>query len=197
MLPAREQFGRRCDAVVHAGVLVLLTFAPLAFGAVHPWSLATVQLLVAALTVVWACKLLVCGSTSEANERLRRWRWPLVAFAALAVLQLIPLPPSALKVLSRNTEAIYAGNLWGWPNREPFGEITQTAAGLGEPVTPNAIDNPLTRRLWQVTAQLPQTSTWRPLSVYTYRSIEELLLMLTWAAVFFCSSATRGTARST
>jgi hypothetical protein len=193
----RERFGRRCDAVVHGGVVTLLGFSPLAFGAVHPWSQGTVQLLVVGLVAVWASKVRVCGGTSAANERLRRWRWPLVCFGAVAVIQLIPLPPGALRVLSPNTEAIYRGNLPGWPAREPFSDVMQTVAALSEPAQSNTPGDSFTRQLGALAERLPSMATWRPLSLYSYRGGEELLLMLTWAAVFFCSSGIRGRIQTT
>ncbi|HVN87116.1 MAG TPA: hypothetical protein VMW17_19975 [Candidatus Binatia bacterium] len=188
----RERFGRRCDAVVHAGMVALLIFTPLAFGAVHPGPLVILQLAVAGLVVVWALKVVRCGSTSEANERLRGWRWPLIAFGAVAVGQLFPLPPFLLRLLSPHTEAIYRTNLDGWPAHAPFAAVVETAGALAHGVDPAAAADPLIVQAWTLARRPSQSAAWRPLSVYTYRTVEELLLMLTWAAVFFCSSDTHG-----
>lgn len=195
MRPDRERFGRRCDAVVSGVVAALLAFAPLAFGAVHPWSLAIVQILVAGLVFAWAAKLLVCGQTTEGTERLRGWCAPLLVFGGLVVLQLIPLPSPALRVLSPSTAAIYRGNLPGWPESEPYEGVVATARTLE--LDPATDHDPLVKQIQALATQLPRFTNWRSLSVYRYGTGEELLVMLTWSTVFFCSLATLGIGRST
>jgi O-antigen ligase/tetratricopeptide (TPR) repeat protein len=199
--PGRERFGRHCDALVHGVVVLLLIFSPFAFGAVHAWSLAIVELLSAALVAAWAAKLWVCGSTMEANRRVRRWSLPLLCFGALAVLQLLPLPPSLLRLISPHTYALYRENLPGWPDGAPFGELSRTLAELRASTARPSQLGPLPSvsargipaasaiapEVEQVTAlaqQIRRSGRWRSVSVYRYRSGEELLRMLALGAVF-------------
>ncbi|MBI4515431.1 MAG: hypothetical protein HY699_06415 [Deltaproteobacteria bacterium] len=214
MSPAqRERFGQRCDSLVHGGVIALLAFSPLAFGAVHAWSQAVVEWLAALLAVVWASKALGCGSTTAANERLRRWGLPLLGFGLVALVQLLPLPPPALRVLSPNTYELYRETLPGWPRQAPFGELRDLVARLTTeaslPPQAGALRSveqpadaaaaapaPVIEQVEALAAALPAAGTWRPLSLYTYRSGEEFLRMLTYGTVFFCSLATRGRRRA-
>lgn len=205
----RERFGRRCDALVHGGVIALLVFTPLAFGSVHAWAQAIMELLTAALVIVWGSKALVCGSTTAANDRLRGWSLPMLCFGALAVVQLLPLPPAVLRVLSPNTYALYRDHLLGWPDDKPFSQLDSIVAALrdnagrppqvgplasvsDQPDAAVASAAPVVAELTALVQRMPAMSRWRPLSIYRYRDVEELLRMLTYSAVFFCSSHIRG-----
>jgi hypothetical protein len=187
----RERFGRGCDALVHGGVITLLVFSPLAFGTVHAWSQAIVELVVAALLVAWALKLLVRGNTTEAGQRLRRWCAPLVGFGAVAVIQLMPLPPPLLRVLSPTTYALYRDTLPGWPAGSTFEDVRGAIAALAESAPGEA---PSVAQLAELAQHFATPASWRPLSIYGYRDGEQLLRMLTYSAVFFCSSDTLGNA---
>jgi len=210
--PGRERFGRYCDTVVNGGVVLLLLFSPLAFGSVHAWSLALVELLSAALIVVWAVKLLACGNTAEARGRLRRWGAPLAGFGVVAALQLVPLPPPLLRVISPSTYAVYQDNLPGWPRQEAFADLARAVDSLRRsPARPpqlgplpsvSASDAvalpalaPQVGRAEALARQIPAPGRWRSFSVYRYRSGQELVRMLALSAVFFCSSAIRGSPR--
>lgn len=207
--PGRERFGRQCDLLVHGGIVLLLIFSPLAFGAVHAWPLAIVEILSAALVVVWAAKLLACGTTDEASRRVRRWGMPLLCFGAVVLLELLPLPPPVLHLLSPHTCALYRDNLPGWPEQAAFGELSRTVSALrasrarppqlGPLPSVNATDAaaaaalaPEVARVEGLAERLSAPGTWRSLSIYRYRTGEELLRMLALGAVFFCSSATPG-----
>jgi hypothetical protein len=205
----RERFGRRCDALVHGGVIALLVFTPLAFGSVHAWAQAIMELLTAALVIVWGSKALVCGSTTAANDRLRSWSFPMLCFGAIAVAQLLPLPPAVLRVLSPSTYALYRDHLPGWPDGEPFSHLDPIVAALrdnagrtpqvgplasvsDQPDAAVASAAPMVDELTAVVQRMPSMSRWRPLSIYRYRDVEELLRMLTYSAVFFFSSLIHG-----
>ena len=208
----RERFGRRCDALVHGGIMLLLVFAPLAFGSVHAWAQMVFELLIAALVIVWGIKLLGRGTTTEANERLRRWALPLLAFGVLALLQVVPLPPIVLGVLSPNTYALYRDTLPGWPGAPPYSALPQLVQVLRDSATqpppvgalPSVAETPdqwasanveLIGQVSALTQRLSAPGRWRPLAIYSYRDFEELLRMLAYCALFFCSLRTLGNLR--
>jgi len=208
----RERFGRQCDLLVHGGIVLLLIFSPLAFGAVHAWPLAIVEALSAFLLMVWAAKLLVCGSTDEANRRVRRWGAPLLCFGAVVLLELLPLPPPVLRLVSPHTYSLYRDNLPGWPEQAAFDELSRTVSALrasqarppqlGPLPSVSATDAvaasalaPEVTRVERLAGRLSPSAAWRPLSIYRYRTGAELLRMAALSAVFFCSSATPGSVR--
>jgi hypothetical protein len=198
----RERFGRRCDALVFGGIALLLVFSPLAFGSVHPWARAVLQLIVASLVAVWACKVLAFGSTPGAAARLRRWVPGLLVFTAAGFVQVLPLPPQLLRALSPHTHELYHGALYGWPSpagiaelRDAVRELQRSTArppqlgplpSVDEPAIPDG--TALIERLGKMAERFSAASSWRTLSVYPYRTGEALLLALTYMAVFFCSS---------
>jgi hypothetical protein len=204
----REAFGRRCDVLMHGGVILLLAFAPLPFGSVHAWAQATVQVLIAALVIVWGVKLLRRGTTTEATDRMRRWAPPLLVFGAVALVQLAPLPPAVLRILSPNTYAIYRDTLPGWPDGPPDAALPELVDTLqsdarrplpaAQPATVRAADRwaasnaEVIREVSALAGELAPPQRWRPLSLYRYRDGEELLRMLAYSTLFFCSSPTRG-----
>ena len=74
------------DAVLYS-VVALLMFAPLAFGAVEPWAMFTLELVSLVLFLLWIWPQLRSGRIACAwNPTLT----PMCAFAGLILLQLIP-----------------------------------------------------------------------------------------------------------
>ncbi|KJR97826.1 MAG: hypothetical protein VR65_22680 [Desulfobulbaceae bacterium BRH_c16a] len=95
--------------------IATLIFAPLAFGTVEEWSMATVQLLIA-LTVFFFCLFLLPSS-----GRLHKIPGliPLVLLIGFMALQIVPLPVFLVKILSPSSYQAYqpvyemsAGNPW-------------------------------------------------------------------------------------
>src|SRR5262245_19075636 len=70
--------------VIVIGLMAVVVGAPLAFGAVEPWSLATLELLIVALLLLWGINVVI-------NRRLKivlpSTALPLLALLSLAVLQ--------------------------------------------------------------------------------------------------------------
>ncbi len=59
---------------------------------------------------------------------------PLALFLALCAMQLVPLPPSLLKIISPQTFEVYKQSLPGWPESVPYAEfesVEQGAKGEG------------------------------------------------------------------
>lgn len=80
-----------------------LIFAPLAFGAVEHWSLLTVQLLIAAAVFIF------CLQRQKSAENLLHvpGLLPLVLLVGWMIFQLLPMPPSLVKVLSPEAFQVY------------------------------------------------------------------------------------------
>lgn len=95
-----DEFGDRCDRVIEWLLIVLLAFMPLAFGAVEAWSEEVALTLVAALSICFLARVAAVRNTPLV------WTWaylPVTAFLVVSVLQLLPLPTAAVRVLSPQT----------------------------------------------------------------------------------------------
>jgi O-antigen ligase/Flp pilus assembly protein TadD len=130
------------DRLFTGGLLFLILFTPFAFGAVQPWAYITMEVVIFALVIVWMGKRALlagehrAGSSTNfefrnSNFELFRFAIPLMLFLALVGFQLIPLPPSLLKIISPQTFETYRQILPGWPEREPYGELGSMEQGAG------------------------------------------------------------------
>ena len=101
------------DKVIEWLLISLLTFMPLAFGAVEAWSEEVVVALAAAISISFLLKLIF-----EENTRFI-WSWvyvPVAVFLLVAVFQLIPLRTSLVSVISPSTVATKKELLGDLPN---------------------------------------------------------------------------------
>ena len=116
-----------CDRTVTGGILFLILFTPFAFGAVHPWAFSIMEALLFLLVVVWVGKLLILGQApgfrEQRSERSMPYALPLAIFLVLVLFQMIPLPPSFLRVLSPQTYELYTRSLPGWPKTVPYADL--------------------------------------------------------------------------
>lgn len=117
------------NRIIESGLIFLLIFTPLALGTVHTWSITIMELTVLFLFLVWMFKWTFEGrektvtDDSTISDSFSGFRLkgnvlfiPLVLFLVLIILQLIPLPPKVLKILSPETYKIYAEYLpYEWP----------------------------------------------------------------------------------
>ncbi len=71
---------------LRAGLLLLIAFAVLSFGAVDVWSQSIVEIGAALLLVIWA---VISWVNPEMNVRWTPLNWPLLGFVAIAGLQLL------------------------------------------------------------------------------------------------------------
>ncbi len=78
---------RTCDGIIEGGIIALLLFAPLAFGATHPLSYSVLQVGVFALVVVWIAKTAFGGATASRSTGLRALTLLIFAFAFVGLLQ--------------------------------------------------------------------------------------------------------------
>ena len=88
------------DVAVQVVLVLLILLSPLAMGAVAPWARGVVFCAALLTFALWLAQGLVRGRLCVA----RSWLWPLIlAFFAVALFQLIPLPAAALARLSPAT----------------------------------------------------------------------------------------------
>ena len=73
-------------------------------------------------------------------SRLTPLALPLALFFALVLFQLIPLPPSLLRIFSPQTYELYTQVLPGWPLRVPYadlGQMSEVRDQSASPLTPD------------------------------------------------------------
>jgi tetratricopeptide (TPR) repeat protein/O-antigen ligase len=110
------------DVILHYGVLLLLVWTPLAFGAVHAWAYSLLEVHVFLLVAVWMLQRLVVrlGSVPDSSASppllFTPLALPLTLFLALLIVQLIPLPDAMLSFISPATAALYRLFLPNWPD---------------------------------------------------------------------------------
>jgi tetratricopeptide (TPR) repeat protein/O-antigen ligase len=88
------------------GLLCLLFFAPLMFGAVETWSLAVIETTSFALFFSW---VLVRTRTGEPKLSVIKppFLVPIGLLVCIAILQVTPLPASLLKIIAPHTSKVY------------------------------------------------------------------------------------------
>ncbi|MFQ5684340.1 MAG: O-antigen ligase family protein [Candidatus Binatia bacterium] len=112
-----------CDRVVTGGILFLVFFTPLAFGAVHPWAFSLMEGTVFLLVIVWMAKV-ATGPHTPSRSWVTGYSLPLLLFLIFGLFQLLPLPPSLLGWFSPSTHELYSKSLPGWPQRVPYADLS-------------------------------------------------------------------------
>jgi O-antigen ligase len=111
---------------------------------------------------------------------------PVALFVALVIAQLVPLPPSILRLLSPVAAGIDASSLpgWGSPSGVEFARIGNTLLGAGH--------DDVVGRILGGEGSLPIEGTvssgnLRPLSLYPFATFNRLLILLTLLGLFAVS----------
>jgi len=137
------------DLLFTSGIIFLVLGTPFAFGAVPLWAYTTMEVCVFALVIVWMAKRAIrareeyrawstehgAGQIRNRKSEIRNLAIPLVLFLVFCAMQLVPLPPSLLKILSPQTFETYKQILPGWPERVPYSELEsiEQSGGSAEP----------------------------------------------------------------
>ncbi len=166
---------RRLHVAVRAEDLPLLAavlLLPWVFGGVELWAYRSASLL---LALAAAAALVREGFAGLGLDRDRAWLAPAALLGALAVLQLVPLPPSLLGALSPRTDAILRSSVPGYPGEAPADLVGAVESGaLGRvpeasaheaPAAPAALPRPEAAGRWD---------GWRPLSLHPDATAERL-----------------------
>ncbi|MGH8008677.1 MAG: hypothetical protein ACREQ3_16930, partial [Candidatus Binatia bacterium] len=188
---ARSDRNRLCERFLNTGILVLLVFTPLAFGAVHVWAFSLMEMSIFFLVLIWAGHTLwgrykkapVPASSLSCNVYAVL---PFALFLCLAVFQLLPLPPGLLSTLSPATYQLYQTVLPGWPHQESFPDLGEVTVQRLAPATATPSEPGTEESLFP-----HPSSPWRPLSLYAPASRLELLKLLAYSA-FFALVASKG-----
>ncbi|MFH1625092.1 MAG: O-antigen ligase family protein [Pseudomonadota bacterium] len=160
------------ERVIEGGLIFVVVFTPLAFGAVHVGAYTLMELTVIFLLIVWMLKVLVVGHKLE-NRGIQNHRSlyvPLFLFIGFVLFQMLPLPPPVLKHLSPKTYELYQQTLPGWPSEVSGGPIDSE----------NSTNSVLAILNSQLTAH-----SWRSISIYRHASRKELFRILAYIGVFF------------
>jgi len=178
---------RQLDRLIEWGLAFVLVFTPLAFGAVEPWAESIAQLALVLVFVAWSFKTFVAG---RGRFRLSGLEAPALLFAAVVALQLVPLPPSWLQLVSPRTHELYALSVPGYG--EPAGtafeglpawlERADDREAGGVPALP--ADPELASRAFPAGVFDRAWSQWRPISMTPARTRRALWLFLVHLGLF-------------
>lgn len=187
------------DRVIDWGLAALLVFTPLAFGAVEPWAQAIAQLTVMVVFAAWVLQLTWSpGVPRPALERslfggrmlLSGLEWPALLFCLVVLLQLVPLPPAAVRAASPRTAELFASALpgYGTPGEHSFRDLP---AWLQNDPEPEAGGVPALPPDAEKTGQALAAESfdvahpaWRPLSLTPAKSRRALQFFLAHCVIF-------------
>ena len=94
------------DSIIEKGILFLLIFTPLAFGAVQDWAAAVMELVAFLVLAAWLLKAGVRGQGETVQDTRLLTLFGIIVLVIL--LQLIPLPQELLRKLTPSTADIYS-----------------------------------------------------------------------------------------
>ena len=97
------------EKTIRRGLVCLLALTPLLFGTVEFWSLTIMEVFCALLLFLWFSQVLKTGEKS--HVKVPPFLAPAVLFLGFAILQILPMPPALIKVLSPSTYLVYSENL--------------------------------------------------------------------------------------
>jgi tetratricopeptide (TPR) repeat protein/O-antigen ligase len=114
----------RLDGLVVAGLVLILAFAPIAFGSVHLWAYTLLEIAQFALLIAWMLRIWLEGAKPArraiADPDLFGLALPLALFAGLLLFQMAPIPPAVMRVISPATYRLYSTSFPGWPQTAPY-----------------------------------------------------------------------------
>lgn len=125
------------DRLIKYGLLLLLIWTPLAFGAVHAWAYSLLQIHVFILVALWLGRDLVARYQLDAQNPdpfvCTSLALPLALFILLLLVQVLPFPAPILQWISPTAANLYQQFLPNWPSTlatlslQPY--LTQMAVG--------------------------------------------------------------------
>jgi hypothetical protein len=163
------------DRVVLLGVAALVFVTPMTADSDDSWQCSLMEAVILRLVAVWMAKVLVRpeGSSPRQDALKRNLGLPLALLAGVIVVQLIPLPPAFLRVLSPATYQVYSKSLSGWPGKIPYSELlspaqsgrggTTESKGAGPQGPAGRSEQPVERGADAVA--LAAARWWRPVSI--------------------------------
>jgi O-antigen ligase/tetratricopeptide (TPR) repeat protein len=188
----------------------LMVLAPLPEGGAWPWALTLIESVSFALLGLWLLRVARGAAVVGARTLLLSLLMPATLFAVLAMAQIAPLPPAALKTISPATYSLYTVSLPGWPHahepahdsRPARGAVStaawrilptqaELARGAAIPFASYDSRKPSARARSRshgsaASAVMPRTAdSWRTLSLAPSMTTGVLLELAAFAALFF------------
>ena len=161
-------------------VVLLLVLAPLPEGSAYPWALAVVECIIFGLIAAWQFALARGEDSHNALARDCQFLLPLFLFAVVVTVQLVPLPPALLRIVSPATYRLYELSLPGWP--QTGNDIHRNEHFLFEPSKVRTTEQ-------ELSGQLPHQPSvfamWRPLSIAPSMAARPLLKFAAYGSLFF------------
>jgi O-antigen ligase/tetratricopeptide (TPR) repeat protein len=177
-------------------ILFLIPFTALALGGVHLWAFGLAELVSFALVAVWMAQVVTGRYSLVASSRGAGVMTVLaLGLAALVALQLLPLPPETLKLLSPESYTVYSDGLPGWPAKPAYqfdsAPAAQASSGHYMPWTPDevraGVQIPFVDPTKRVRNASPtpylKAGTWMPLSIAPPMTRVGLLKLLMYCAL--------------
>lgn len=161
------------------GLVAVLLLAPLAFGAVHRWAIALVEIAIWALAYAW-----FVGGLSRKIPR--KVAWGSAALCLYLALQTVPLPPGLLSALSPATAGIYARSVDSLSLTEPAPSAIRSAGKVED----GRVSVSERERLGEIAANDPAwfPRAWRSLALYPFEARSDLLRYLAYAVVIWLAA---------
>ncbi|MBV8362909.1 MAG: O-antigen ligase family protein [Deltaproteobacteria bacterium] len=203
-LTSAETFLPAIDRLVAYGLAMLIVATPIAIGAVNRGAVAAMELAIFGMAGLWITRSAISGMTAASNPLLiseaRRLAFPLAAMVVLLSVQLTPVPPQILHLLSPAAYRIYQIAFPGWPygNRRQirsrllsdgthsvFMPGLNSAGSLKTPVQPPSGRRASTSATPASTIYPFKPGRWRTLTLSPAVTSASLLEFLALVAVFF------------
>lgn len=185
--------------IIEGGIYFLLFFLPLAFGGVELWAQGVFQTVTALIVLAWAWSGWQSPGMpgylpAEASPRKGRYSptlWiPIGLFLLLVLLQIIPLPNSVVRILSPSAYDLFSRNLPGYAEGKGFepGDVSPWLLRQQRERIPPALLAGSDAAPAGGTAGAGETSarasSWRPLTLYPFRTRLRLQTLLCYVALF-------------
>jgi hypothetical protein len=192
MMERKETAVRWLDWIAIAGIAGLIVATPLAIGSINPWPLCAVEVTIFLLTIVFMVRIAV-ARTPQAFPGLHRVLTPAALFIALALFQLLPLPPPIQRVISPATYRLFETSLAGWPDRDPYPRLRDTGSrGKGSASQGAEVRAPADPTDASNADYAPRSafaheamSRWRPLSIAPVLTKTVALELIAYGCLFF------------
>ena len=118
----------KLDKLFTRVICALVVLTPLAFGSVYPWAYRFAEFGAFAAGALWMLKLAILAQRGDSpapenHALMRALGFPIALLLILVAVQLVPMPPAMLRVLSPATYDLYTRAFPGWPERAPYAGI--------------------------------------------------------------------------
>lgn len=190
------------NKIIEWGIIFLIIFTPLAFGSVEIWSKEIIKIIIFIITASWLLKKVWLKKQKESSNaqgyksdrkpgrKVTRTGLEIAAilFVMLILFQLIPFPPSTLKILSPQSYELYKATLPGYESSEGINYNNLDRWLLeGEQDLPDGLREIVLKEGEEQKHQVLhiKTSRLRSISVYPYLTREQLVLLLAYLLLFF------------